>query len=101
MEYKKIKKYYRNRKILRKNICGFSLEYRRFQQKNRTIYAAVQIQNGFANDYHIKGVKQIYLGDARINMGNSLMIALGKWNTFTFYCISPKNFPKIRISKTM
>lgn len=28
---------------------------------------------------HLKGIKLVYMGDARYNMGNSLMIASAKW----------------------
>ncbi|MBQ5524834.1 MAG: ornithine carbamoyltransferase subunit F, partial [Paludibacteraceae bacterium] len=55
-------------------------------------YAGVPVWNGLTDEYHptqmladmltikehlgkIKGVKLVYMGDARFNMGNSLMIA--------------------------
>lgn len=59
-------------------------------------YAGVPVWNGLTNEYHptqmladlltirehlgrVEGVKLVYMGDARYNMGNSLMILCAKW----------------------
>ena len=71
------------------------IEYRGFDQsivEELAKYAGVPVWNGLTNEYHptqmladmltirehlgkLKGVKLVYMGDARYNMGNSLMIA--------------------------
>ena len=74
------------------------IEYRGFGQdivEELARYAGVPVWNGLTNEYHptqmladlltirehlgrIKGVKMVYMGDARYNMGNSLMVACSK-----------------------
>ena len=74
------------------------IEYRGFEQEiveELAEHAGVPVWNGLTNEYHptqmlatlltvrehlgqIKGVKLVYMGDARYNMGNSLMIACAK-----------------------
>ncbi len=74
------------------------IEYRGFEQsivEELARYAGVPVWNGLTNEYHptqmladlltiqehlgrLKGVKLVYMGDARYNMGNSLMIACAK-----------------------
>ena len=74
------------------------IEYRGFGQEiveELAKYAGVPVWNGLTNEYHptqmladvltikeklgrIKGVKLTYMGDARYNMGNSLMIVSAK-----------------------
>ena len=71
------------------------IEYRGFGQdivEELAKYAGVPVWNGLTNEYHptqmladmltirehfgdLKGSKLVYMGDARYNMGNSLMIA--------------------------
>ena len=71
------------------------IEYRGFGQEiveELAKYAGVPVWNGLTNEYHptqmladmltirenfgeLKGRKLVYMGDARFNMGNSLMIA--------------------------
>ena len=71
------------------------IEYRGFGQEiveDLAKYAGVPVWNGLTNEYHptqmladmltirehfghLKGIKLVYMGDARYNMGNSLMIA--------------------------
>src|SRR5699024_5694701 len=71
------------------------IEYRGFGQEiveELAKYSKVPVWNGLTNEYHptqmladmltireqlghLKGVKLVYMGDARYNMGNSLMIA--------------------------
>ena len=60
-------------------------------------YAGVPVFNGLTNEFHptqiladfltiqehfgkLKGIKLVYLGDARFNMGNSLMVAAPRWD---------------------
>jgi len=70
------------------------IEYRGFEQsivEELAEYAGVPVWNGLTNEYHptqmiadmltvreklgrLEGVKFVYMGDARYNMGNSLMI---------------------------
>ena len=74
------------------------IEYRGFGQEiveELAKYSDVPVWNGLTNEYHptqmlatlltvkehlghLKGVKLVYMGDARYNMGNSLMIACAK-----------------------
>ncbi len=74
------------------------IEYRGFGQEiveELAKYAGVPVWNGLTNEYHptqmladmltirehlghLEGVKLVYMGDARYNMGNSLMIACAK-----------------------
>ena len=74
------------------------IEYRGFGQEiveELAKYAGVPVWNGLTNEYHptqmladmltikeefghLKGIKFVYMGDARYNMGNSLMIASAK-----------------------
>ncbi len=74
------------------------IEYRGFGQEiveDLAKYAGVPVWNGLTNEYHptqmladlltirehfgyLKGIKLVYMGDARYNMGNSLMIACAK-----------------------
>ena len=66
--------------------------------------------NGLTNEYHptqmladmltvreklgkLKGVKFVYMGDARYNMGNSLMIACSKLGLHFTACTSKEYFP--------
>ena len=75
--------------------CIDGIEYRGFGQEiveDLAKYAGVPVWNGLTNEYHptqmladmltirehfghLKGIKLVYMGDARYNMGNSLMIA--------------------------
>ena len=73
-------------------------------------YAGVPVWNGLTNEYHptqmladvltikeklgrIKGVKLTYMGDARYNMGNSLMIVSAKLGMHFTACTSRNYFP--------
>ncbi len=89
------------------------IEYRGFEQeKVETLakYAGVPVWNGLTNEYHptqmladlltirehfgdLKGRKLVYMGDARFNMGNSLMIACTKMGLHFVACTSPNYFP--------
>ena len=73
-------------------------------------YAGVPVWNGLTNEYHptqmladlltirenfgrLKGIKLVYMGDARYNMGNSLMIACAKMGMHFVACTSKEYFP--------
>ena len=73
-------------------------------------YAGVPVWNGLTNEDHptqmladlltirehlghLKGVKLVYMGDARYNMGNSLMIACAKMGMHFVACAPKKYFP--------
>ena len=89
------------------------IEYRGFEQsivEELARYAGVPVWNGLTNEYHptqmladlltiqehlgrLKGVKLVYMGDARYNMGNSLMIACSKLGMHFVACTTKKYFP--------
>lgn len=87
------------------------IEYRGFGQEiveELAKYAGVPVWNGLTNEYHptqmladmltvreqlgrLKGVKFVYMGDARYNMGNSLMIGCAKMGLHFVAC-APKAY---------
>lgn len=89
------------------------IEYRGFEQEiveDLAKYAGVPVWNGLTNEYHptqmladlltirehlghLEGVKLVYMGDARYNMGNSLMIACAKMGMHFTACTSKEYFP--------
>lgn len=89
------------------------IEYRGFGQERveeLAQYAGVPVWNGLTNEYHptqmiadlltikekfgyLKGLKFVYMGDARYNMGNSLMIACAKMGIDFVACTSKNYFP--------
>lgn len=89
------------------------IEYRGFGQEiveELAHYAGVPVWNGLTNEDHptqmladlltirehlgrLKGVKLVYMGDARYNMGNSLMIACAKMGMHFTACAPKKYFP--------
>ena len=89
------------------------IEYRGFGQEiveELAHYAGVPVWNGLTNEEHptqmladlltirehlgrLKGVKLVYMGDARYNMGNSLMIACAKMGMHFTACAPKKYFP--------
>lgn len=89
------------------------IEYRGFGQEiveELARYAGVPVWNGLTNEYHptqmladlltirehfgrLKGIKLVYMGDARYNMGNSLMIACSKMGLDFTACAPKKYFP--------
>ena len=90
------------------------IEYRGFGQEiveELAKYAGVPVWNGLTNEYHptqmladlltirehlgrVKGVKLVYMGDARYNMGNSLMILCAKMGMHFVACAPKKIFPQ-------
>ena len=89
------------------------IEYRGFGQdivEELAKYAGVPVWNGLTNEYHptqmladmltirehfgkLAGIKLVYMGDARYNMGNSLMVVCSKLGLDFVACTSPKYFP--------
>jgi len=89
------------------------IEYRGFGQEiveDLAKYAGVPVWNGLTNEYHptqmladmltirehfgkLKGLKLVYMGDARYNMGNSLMIACAKLGLDFVACTTEDYFP--------
>lgn len=89
------------------------IEYRGFgQEKVEELakYAGVPVWNGLTNEYHptqmladlltirehlgrVEGVKLVYMGDARYNMGNALMILCAKMGMHFVACAPKKYFP--------
>ena len=93
------------------------IEYRGFGQEiveELAKYAGVPVWNGLTNEYHptqmiadmltirehfgdLKGRKLVYMGDARYNMGNSLMIACTKLGMHFVACTTKKYFPNAEL----
>ena len=89
------------------------IEYRGFGQdivEELAKYAGVPVWNGLTNEFHptqmladmltiqehfgrLKGIKLVYMGDARYNMGNSLMVTCAKLGMDFTACASKRYFP--------
>ena len=89
------------------------IEYRGFGQsivEELARYADVPVWNGLTNEFHptqiladfltiqehcggLKGKKLVYMGDARYNMGNSLMVGCAKMGMHFVACAPEKYFP--------
>ena len=89
------------------------IEYRGFGQdivEELAKYSKVPVWNGLTNEFHptqmladlltirehfghLKGIRMTYMGDARYNMGNSLMIACSKLGMHFVACTTKKYFP--------
>ena len=68
------------------------IEYRGFEQtrvEKLAAYSGVPVWNGLTNE----GKKLVYLGDARYNMGNSLMVGCAKMGLHFVACAPEKYFP--------
>lgn len=96
------------------------IEYRGFEQtivEDLAKYAGVPVWNGLTNEYHptqmladlltirehlgsLEGIRLVYMGDARYNMGNSLMIACAKMGMHFVACTSKKYFPNDELVAT-
>ncbi len=90
------------------------IEYRGFEQaivEDLAKYSKVPVWNGLTNEYHptqmladlltirehfgyLKGIKLTYMGDARYNMGNSLMIVCAKLGMHFTACTAKEYFPE-------
>ena len=89
------------------------IEYRGFAQtivEDLAKYAGVPVWNGLTNEFHptqiladfltlrehfgkLRGIKLVYMGDARYNMGNSLMVGAAKMGMHFVACAPEKYFP--------
>ena len=89
------------------------IEYRGFGQEiveELAKYAGVPVWNGLTNEFHptqiladfltirehfgtLTGKKLVYMGDARYNMGNSLMVGCAKMGMHFVACAPKKYFP--------
>ncbi len=89
------------------------IEYRGFGQtivEELARYSKVPVWNGLTNEFHptqiladfltikehfgkLKGIKFVYMGDARYNMGNSLMVGCAKMGLDFVACAPKKYFP--------
>ena len=87
------------------------IEYRGYGQEiveELARYAGVPVWNGLTNEFHptqiladfltikehfgkLKGIKLVYMGDARYNMGNSLMVGCAKMG-MNFTACAPKDY---------
>ena len=93
------------------------IEYRGYGQEiveELAKYAGVPVWNGLTNEYHptqmladmltiwenfghLEGIKLVYMGDARYNMGNSLMIACAKLGMHFVACTTKEYFPNAEL----
>ena len=89
------------------------IEYRGYGQEiveELAHHAGVPVWNGLTNEFHptqiladfltirekfgkLKGIKFVYMGDARYNMGNSLMVGCAKMGMHFVACAPQKYFP--------
>ena len=95
------------------------IEYRGFDQEiveTLAHYAGVPVWNGLTNQFHptqiladfltiqehfgsLEGKKLVYMGDARFNMGNSLMVGCAKMGMHFVACAPEKYFPNPELIK--
>ncbi len=95
------------------------IEYRGFGQEiveELSEFAGVPVWNGLTNEFHptqiladfltikehlgsLKGKKLVYMGDARFNMGNSLMVGAAKMGMHFVACTLEKYFPNKELIK--
>ena len=93
------------------------IEYRGFGQEiveELAKFAGVPVWNGLTNEFHptqiladfltirehfgtLEGVKLVYMGDARYNMGNSLMVGCAKMGMHFVACAPAKYFPNAEL----
>ena len=96
------------------------IEYRGFGQEiveELAFHAGVPVFNGLTNEFHptqiladfltikehfgsLDGIKLVYMGDARYNMGNSLMVGCAKMGMEFVACAPKKYFPDEELVKT-
>ena len=89
------------------------IEYRGFAQttvEQLAQYSGVPVWNGLTDEFHptqiladfltiqehfgtLKGIKLVYMGDARFNMGNSLMVGCAKMGLHFVACAPKAYFP--------
>ena len=96
------------------------IEYRGYGQEiveTLAKYAGVPVWNGLTNEFHptqiladfltirerfgrLKGIKLVYMGDARYNMGDSLMVGCAKMGLDFVACAPEKYFPDAALIET-
>jgi len=96
------------------------IEYRGFDQtivETLAKYAGVPVWNGLTNEFHptqiladmltirehfgsLEGKKLVYMGDARYNMGNSLMVGCAKLGMHFVACAPKEYFPSAELIET-
>ena len=96
------------------------IEYRGYGQaivEDLAKYAGVPVWNGLTNEFHptqiladfltirehfgdLKGRKLVYLGDARYNMGNSLMVGCARMGMHFVACAPKKYQPDFSLQET-
>ena len=96
------------------------IEYRGHGQKiveELAEYAGVPVWNGLTNEFHptqiladfltirehfghLGGIRLVYMGDARYNMGNSLMVGCAKMGMSFTACAPKKYFPDAALIET-
>ena len=96
------------------------IEYRGFEQtivEDLAKYSGVPVWNGLTNEFHptqiladfltiqehfgdLKGKKLVYMGDARYNMGNSLMVGCAKMGMHFVACAPEDYFPNPELVST-
>ena len=96
------------------------IEYRGFGQEiveELAAYAGVPVWNGLTNEFHptqiladfmtikehfgtLAGKKLVYMGDARYNMGNSLMVGCAKMGMHFVACAPKAYFPSAELIAT-
>ena len=96
------------------------IEYRGFEQtivEDLAKYSGVPVWNGLTNEFHptqiladfltiqehfgdLKGKKLVYMGDARYNMGNSLMVGCTKMGMHFVACAPESYFPNTELVNT-
>ena len=93
------------------------IEYRGYGQEiveELAAYAGVPVWNGLTNEFHptqiladfmtvkehfgtLSGIKLVYMGDARYNMGNSLMVGCAKMGMHFVACAPRAYFPNAEL----
>lgn len=96
------------------------IEYRGYGQEiveELAKYSKVPVWNGLTNEFHptqmladmltiieefghLEGIKLAYMGDARYNTGNSLMVACAKMGMHFYGCAPKKYWPNDELVKT-
>ena len=96
------------------------IEYRGYGQdivEQLAEYAGVPVWNGLTNEFHptqmladlltirehfghLQGIRLTYMGDARYNMGNSLMVACAKMGMHFTACTTKAYFPEEALVRT-
>ncbi|MBE6797774.1 MAG: ornithine carbamoyltransferase [Ruminococcaceae bacterium] len=95
------------------------IEYRGFGQEiveELALYSSVPVWNGLTNEFHptqiladfltikehfgrLKGINFVYMGDARYNMGNSLMVGAALMGLNFTACAPEKYFPDATLAQ--